>query len=199
MLRLEIPKFLFTTTFAAFLTNTTGCTTSVESMPLKKYSTVKELKNVVPQGIVYQLPTTALDYEVNYRLVSCEPFQIDLHDSTVTPVTAVDQSLESTFIIDPREMTNWLKTVDEAKVELSNGLLSIVTYEVDDKSRSALSQLAKVALRFGTTSTPGAPNLSAIPDTKADLTDGEKSLFACKGEVSDSRFQVITAIQLSSK
>lgn len=185
MPRLEILKFLFTATFAAFLLNTSGCTTSVESMPLKKYSTV-ELKDVVPQGIVYQLPTTALDYEVKYRLVNCEPFQIDLHDSTVTPVTVVDQSLESTFVIDPREMTNWLKTVDEAKVELNNGLLSIVTYEVDDKSRGALSQLAKVALRFGTVSTPGAPNLSAIADTKFEFVDGDTSVSICKDEFGGS-------------
>jgi hypothetical protein len=79
----------------------------------------------------------------------------------VTPVTVADTDPRSAFVVNPEDMTNWFKQVKEAQLELHGGLLRKVAYEAEDRSRQIVEQATKIALRFGTISTPGAPGLVA--------------------------------------
>lgn len=156
-----------------------GCATTITSQPLSKLDTP------FPRGVIYRLPVTALDIKATYTLVACPTDRTDkpvvrISDASVSAVTIPETDPRFAFLIDPKTLTSWYKTVDDSKIELRDGMLKTVTYEAEDHARDVVGKAVDTLLRFGTISIPGAPRLSARLAERAGIKCNEATRAALK-------------------
>lgn len=152
--------------------------------------------DTVVKGPIYHLPATKLSFTLAYKLNQCAASaEIALDKVTINSPTVIpDQSAGATFAIDPKELTNWMKALESAKLELQGGLLKTVNYKAKDKTQetvaSAVSFLSKVPLLAA-----GVAGLANPCTSEADaLVKRRDDLRTRLSQLSDTRGKVLDAL-----
>lgn len=111
-----------------------ACSTEVKFVPI---NTSKPI-----EGVVYHLPATVMSFTPTYQLDECgsQP-RIKIAALEVKEEVGADRRPEATYILNHQLLTDWLKMIESAKIELHpTGTLKSVTYKAQDKTREVIKE-----------------------------------------------------------
>jgi len=146
-----------------------SCTTSVDSNSASSETSLA--------GVIYHLSTTQLTTEITYELAGCKQGdKIHLIDIKVSSQAVPDRSPDATYAINTKKLSNWLKTVDVARVELDDGRLTKISYDAADHSGEVIASVAKTVASFGI---PGAPVALGAIVGSGESTRNFQALLSC--------------------
>jgi hypothetical protein len=101
-----------------------GCTTRIVSRPAD---------NSIPAtGIAYYLPATELSYVMTFRLVNCRG-AVEIIDTAIEQRVVPDRGTGA-YLIDSSHFSNLSKTIPLARISISNGLLTSISYDAKDNT-----------------------------------------------------------------
>lgn len=97
-------------------------------------------------GVLYKLPATELVATSTWQLVSCNPVRLQIEDIAVSYRIVADENIANWFVIDPDDLAGLFSSVDPARFELNNGVISKVSF----KATSEVGPLIKESIGLAT-------------------------------------------------
>ncbi len=146
-----------------------GCAASISSAAFEPNDSAK--------AIVYRLPAREISVLATYELQDCSPFAARLVGLSATTRLVPSADVSDAFSIDPKMMRTMFGSVNPAKLDLSNGIISSAGIKSTSDVASILSLGMKTAATLGVfSSAPSAdPNTCTTAANEAMLLYREAS------------------------
>lgn len=138
-----------------------ACSTEV------KFAVIDTSKPI--EGVVYHLPATEMSFTPTYQLDDCgsQP-KIRIVALEVKEEVVADRRPKATYILNHQLLTDWLKMIESAKIELHpTGTLKSVTYKAQDKTREVIKEAFGAAKSIAL----AASGLPPMPRTMAAVAN----------------------------
>lgn len=104
-------------------------------------------------GILYKLPATEIIATSTWQVLKCNPVRLQIEDIEVSYRTVADENIDSWFVVDPDSLAGLFSSVDPARFELTNGMISKVSFkatsEVGPLIKESIGLAAKLAVEAG--------------------------------------------------
>ena len=104
-------------------------------------------------GVLYKLPATEIIAVSTWQIVRCNPVRLKIEDIEVSYRTVADETIDNWFMIDPDDLAGLFSSVDPARFELNNGVISKVSFkatsEVGPLIKESIGLAAKLAVSAG--------------------------------------------------
>lgn len=140
-----------------------SCSTEV------KFAAIDTSKPI--EGVIYHLPSTEITFTSTYQLDTCGSApEIRIVAVQIKEDIIADRDPSATYMLNHEGLTNWLKMVESAKVELHpTGTLKSVTYKAQDKTREIIKEGFGAAKNIAL----AASGIPPMPRAMADTGIGE--------------------------
>lgn len=118
------------------LLTTLGCTAKLASKPIG---------DETADGLVYQLPVTEIKLKLTHKLVECgsNP-DIRLVKADYSTSLLPDNSKKATFVLDTTKLQEGNKAIPEAKISMTNNMITGINYKAEDKTAEIMIKVAEI-------------------------------------------------------